>query len=72
MNKKQVIFLLRALQKKPLVMLDITLYMLQDNVIYRTEKILHIFGKIAVEVIRGKLANCKKGVFTVRPSLNYL
>ena len=51
--------------------LDIALYTLQDNVIYRTGKILHISGKIAVETIRGMLPNCKMGVLTVRLSLNY-
>lgn len=71
MTKKQVILLLKALQKKPLVTQAIVQFMLQDNVIYRTGKTLHISGKIAVEAIRGKLANCKMGVFTVRLSLNY-
>ena len=71
MNKKQVILLLKALQKKPLVTPDIALYMLQDNVICRIGKILHISGRIPVEAICGKLANCKMGVLTGRLPLNY-
>jgi hypothetical protein len=51
MNMKQVISLLKALQKKPLVMLDISPYMLRDNVTYRTEKNPRISGWILVEVI---------------------
>jgi hypothetical protein len=47
---KQAISLLKALQKKPLVTLDIGPYMLQGNVTYRTEKILRISGWILVEV----------------------
>ena len=42
---------------------NITLYTLQDNIIYRTGKILHISGRIAVEAIPGRLANCKMGCF---------
>ncbi len=57
MNMKQVISPLKALQKKPLVTLDIAPYMLQDNVTYRTGKILHISGRIPVEAIRGRPAN---------------
>jgi hypothetical protein len=50
MDRKQAILLLKALQRKPLVMLAIVPYTLQDNVICRTGEILHISGKIRVEV----------------------
>jgi hypothetical protein len=56
------LLLRKALQKKPLVMLDITLYMSQDNVICKTGKILHISGKTLVETICGNL-QLKNGCF---------
>jgi hypothetical protein len=56
MDKNMALLLLKALQKRPLVMLDIILYMLQDNVICKTGKILHISGKIVVERICENLA----------------
>ena len=71
MDKKQAILPLNTPQKKLLVTLAITLYMLRDNVIYRIGKILRISGRIPVEMIRRKLANCKMGVLTVRLSPNY-
>lgn len=53
---KPAISLLKAQQKKPLVRQDIALYMLQDNVIYRTEKIPRISGwtlvKVSLESVR--------------------
>jgi len=56
MDKNMALLLLKALQKRPLVMPDTILYMLQDNVICKTGKILHISGKIVVERICENLA----------------